>query len=252
MGYNLLEYYCGTLVHNILIMYFGGIILRAFNELPMEFQNESVKKYYNILAERKTSLKLKRAFDIIMSLIVLVFLIIPILIIALLVKLTSKGPVFYRQVRVTTYNREFRIFKFRTMVVNADKMGALVTAQNDPRVTKIGSFLRKYRLDELPQIFNVLIGDMSFVGTRPEVPKYVAEYKDLYYATLLMPAGITSLASIKFKNEDKLLAQSTNIDDDYIKIILPKKMKYNLVYIENFSVKNDISLMFKTIKEVFS
>lgn len=225
-------------------------MLIPFNELPNEFKNESVKKYYDILSSKKNSLRFKRLFDIVVSLIILVFIIIPILIIALIVKLTSKGPVFYRQVRVTTYNREFKIFKFRTMVVDADKIGALVTAENDPRITKIGAFLRKYRLDELPQIFNVLIGDMSFVGTRPEVSKYVNLYKDEYYATLLMPAGITSLASIKFKNEDKLLAESTNIDEDYINIILPKKMRYNLLYLGKFSIKNDIGVMLKTVSEV--
>ena len=225
-------------------------MLLPFNELPKEFQNDSVRKYYDVLSKKKRSLMLKRIFDIVGSLILLVFLIIPILIISLIVKLTSKGPVFYRQVRVTTYNKEFRIFKFRTMVENADKMGTLVTAFNDNRITKIGKFLRKFRLDELPQIFNVLLGDMSFVGTRPEVPKYVGKYKDVYYATLLMPAGITSLASIKFKNEDKLLSASTNIDEDYINIILPKKMRYNLIYINSFNMKNDILLMLRTVKEV--
>jgi len=227
-------------------------MLLPFNELPKEFQNESVKKYYDVLSKKKRSLMFKRVFDIVGSLVLLVFLIIPILIIALLVKLTSKGPVFYRQVRVTTYNKEFKIFKFRTMVVNADKMGTLVTARNDNRITKIGRFLRKFRLDELPQVFNVLLGDMSFVGTRPEVPKYVEKYKESYYATLLMPAGITSLASIKFKNEEQLLEKSTNIDEDYIKIILPKKMRYNLLYINSFNVKNDILLMLRTVLEVLT
>lgn len=225
-------------------------MLLPYNELPKEFQNDSVKKYYDALSKKKHSLIIKRVFDIIGSLLLLVVLIIPIVIIGLLVKLTSKGPVFYRQVRVTTYNREFRIFKFRTMVENADKMGTLVTAYNDNRITKVGKFLRKFRLDELPQIFNVLFGDMSFVGTRPEVPKYVEKYKESYYATLLMPAGITSLASIKFKNEDKLLEASTNIDEDYIKIILPKKMRYNLLYLNSFNMKNDILLMLRTVKEV--
>lgn len=226
-------------------------MLLPYDKLPLEFQNEDVKKYYDILKTKKHSLVMKRIFDIIGSLVMLIFLIIPILVIALLVKLTSKGPVFYRQVRVTTYNREFRIFKFRTMVVNADKIGTLVTSYNDDRITKVGRILRKYRLDELPQVFNVLLGDMSFVGTRPEVPKYVEKYQKKYYATLLMPAGITSLASIKFKNEDKLLEASTNIDEDYVKIILPKKMRYNLLYINKFGVRNDILLMFKTVKEVF-
>ena len=156
----------------------------------------------------------------------------------------------YKQVRVTTYNRKFAIYKFRTMVVDADKIGSLVTSAGDPRITKIGRFLRKYRLDEIPQIFNVLKGDMSIVGTRPEVPKYVDKYSPQMYATLLMPAGITSLASIKFKNEDRMLETSTNIDEDYVGIILPKKMHYNLLYIKSFNFKTDLFLMFKTISEV--
>jgi lipopolysaccharide/colanic/teichoic acid biosynthesis glycosyltransferase len=225
-------------------------MLLPFDELPEEFQNENVKKYYNILDKKRKSLLVKRLLDIFLSIIFSVFLIIPILVIAVAVKATSRGPVLYKQVRVTKYNRKFRILKFRTMVVNADKMGALVTEFDDPRITKIGHFLRKYRLDELPQIFNVLKGDMSIVGTRPEVPHYVDKYKDVYYATLLMPAGITSLASIKFKNEDNLLKNSKDVDDDYIKIILPKKMHYNLLYLNKFGVKNDFYLMLKTVKEV--
>ncbi|MBR1732049.1 MAG: sugar transferase, partial [Ruminococcus sp.] len=184
------------------------------------------------------------------SVFLLIFLILPIIIIALCVKLTSKGPVLYKQVRVTTYNSRFNIYKFRTMVINADKLGSLVTSAKDPRITGVGHFLRKYRLDELPQIFNVLKGDMSIVGTRPEVPKYVNSYTQSMYATLLMPAGITSLASIKFKNEDRMLETSTNIDEDYVSIILPKKMHYNLLYLKSFDFKTDIYLMLKTVKEV--
>ncbi|MBQ5397880.1 MAG: sugar transferase [Ruminococcus sp.] len=225
-------------------------MLLPFDELPEEFQNDAVKKYYDILKTKKRSIIIKRTFDIVMSVILLVILLIPIIILALAVKLTSRGPIFYKQVRVTTYNRQFRILKFRTMVENADKIGTLVTTLGDPRITKIGGVLRKYRLDELPQIFNVLKGDMSFVGTRPEVPKYVEKYTPAMFATLLMPAGITSLASIKFKNEDRMLETSTNIDDDYISIILPKKMHYNLLYIKSFGFRNDIYLMVKTIKEV--
>jgi lipopolysaccharide/colanic/teichoic acid biosynthesis glycosyltransferase len=225
-------------------------MLLPFDELPEEFQNETVKKYYNILDKKRKSLLVKRLLDIFLSIIFSIFLILPILVIAVVVKATSRGPVLYKQVRVTKYNRKFKILKFRTMVVNADKMGSLVTEFDDPRITKIGHFLRKYRLDELPQIFNVLKGDMSIVGTRPEVPRYVDQYKDVYYATLLMPAGITSLASIKFKNEDNLLKNSKDVDDDYIKIILPKKMHYNLLYLNKFGVKNDFYLMLKTVKEV--
>lgn len=225
-------------------------MLLPFDELPEEFQNGAVKKYYDILKEKKRSIIIKRIFDIVLSLIFIIILLLPIIILSFAVKFTSRGPVLYKQVRVTTYNKKFKIYKFRTMVNNADKMGALVTCKDDCRITKIGGFLRKYRLDELPQIFNVLKGDMSFVGTRPEVPKYVDRYTPAMYSTLLMPAGITSLASIKFKNEDRMLESSTNIDDDYISIILPKKMHYNILYIKSFDFKTDIYLMLKTVKEV--
>ena len=225
-------------------------MLLPFEELPKEFQNDAVKKYYDILKNKKSSLIAKRALDIIVCIFLLIFLILPIIILALLVKFTSRGPILYKQVRVTTYNREFSIYKFRTMVVDADKIGTLVTSAGDPRITGIGRFLRKYRLDEIPQIFNVLKGDMSIVGTRPEVPRYVHNYSPQMYATLLMPAGITSLASIKFKNEDRMLELSNNVDEDYVSIILPKKMHYNLLYIKTFNFRTDLYLMFKTISEV--
>ncbi|MCH5304249.1 MAG: sugar transferase [Ruminococcus sp.] len=225
-------------------------MLLSFDELPEEFQNDDVKKYYDILKNKKSSIIIKRSFDISLSILFIIILLIPIIILALAVKLTSRGPILYKQTRVTTYNREFTIYKFRTMVDNADKMGTLVTSHGDNRITEIGHFLRKYRLDELPQLFNVLKGEMSFVGTRPEVPKYVKCYTPAMYATLLMPAGITSLASIKFKNEDRMLETSTNIDEDYVDIILPKKMHYNLLYIKSFGFRNDLYLMLKTVKEV--
>jgi lipopolysaccharide/colanic/teichoic acid biosynthesis glycosyltransferase len=190
--------------------------------------------------------------DIVLSFVMLCFLIIPIIIIAIAVKLTSKGSVFYRQERVTTYGKRFKILKFRTMVQNADKLGSLVTTDGDSRVTKVGRFLRKYRLDELPQVFNVLSGNMSIVGTRPEVQRYVDKYQPEYYATLLIPAGITSLASIMYKDEEKLLNGEEDVDSIYIEKILPEKMKYNLSYTKNFGFRSDIKLMFKTVKEVFS
>ena len=225
--------------------------MRKFEKLPPQFQCDEVKVYYDILNKKKGSRVLKRILDIFFSVILLVFLIIPIIIIAVAVKFTSKGPVFYRQVRITTYGKEFKIFKFRTMVVNADKIGSLVTTDSDSRVTKVGRVLRKYRLDELPQVFNVLSGSMSVVGTRPEVPRYVERYLPEYYATLLMPAGITSLASIMYKDEEKLLNGEDDVDDIYINKILPEKMKYNLQYTKSFSFGYDIKLMFKTVKEVF-
>ena len=226
--------------------------MKSFDKLPKQFQCEEVRHYYDILSQKTGSLVLKRITDLIFAVILLVVLIIPIIIIAVAVKFTSKGPVFYRQVRVTTYGRKFKILKFRTMVENADKIGSLVTTDSDSRVTKVGRFLRKYRLDELPQIFNVLSGSMSVVGTRPEVPKYVEQYKPEYLATLLIPAGITSLASIMYKDEEKLLKSEQDVDKVYIEKILPEKMKYNLQYTENFGFRSDFKLMFKTVKVVFS
>ncbi len=226
--------------------------MKAFDKLPPQFQNDEVKHYYDIISKKLFSLVFKRVTDIIFSIIILAVLIIPIAVIAVVVKATSKGPVFYRQDRVTAYGRIFKIFKFRTMVENADQIGTLVTTNGDIRVTKVGRFLRKYRLDELPQIFNVITGSMTFVGTRPEVQKYVDMYVPSYYATLLMPAGITSLASIMYKDEEKLLQNVEDTDKIYVETILPEKMKYNLMYLENFGFFSDIKLMFKTVKEVVS
>jgi hypothetical protein len=197
----------------------------------------------------------KRIFDIIFSILILLILFIPIIIISIAIKLDSNGSVFYRQERVTQYGKKFRIFKFRTMVTNADKIGTLVTVKSDVRITKVGKFLRKYRLDEFPQIFNILIGDMSFVGTRPEVTKYVEKYSDYMYATLLLPAGLTSYSSINYKDEDEIISEhlkdNENIDDIYVNYILPDKMKYNIEYIEKFSFLYDIKIMFKTFLSVF-
>ena len=231
------------------------MLLKEWNKLPENIKNEKVKKYYIILNRKKISLICKRIFDIIISFLMLV-LISPILfIIAILIKIDSKGPIFYRQVRVTAYGKKFKIFKFRTMVVDADKKGSLVTKENDDRITDIGKKIRKLRIDELPQLINVLIGDMSFVGTRPEVEKYVDKYTDEMKATLLMPAGITSRASIEYKDEDeiisKYLKQNENIDDIYINRVLPEKMKFNLSYIEKFNFIEDIKIICKTASKVF-
>lgn len=226
--------------------------MKAFDKLPEEFLNDEVRQYYDILSKKQASVIFKRAFDLFVSVILLIFLIIPIAVIAIAVKCDSKGPVMFRQERVTKYGRRFKIFKFRTMVVNAESLGTMVTTDSDSRVTRIGRKLRKYRLDELPQVFNVLSGSMTVVGTRPEVPKYVDMYEDKYYATLLLPAGITSLASIMYKDEEKLLASTEDADKVYVETILPEKMKYNLEYTEHFSFGSDVKLMFKTVKEVFS
>ena len=226
-----------------------------YKDLPKEFQNNAVKKYYEIVSRKKTSLLFKRIFDIIFSILILLILFIPIIIISIAIKLDSNGSVFYRQERVTQYGKKFRIFKFRTMVTNADKIGTLVTVKSDVRITKVGKFLRKYRLDEFPQIFNILIGDMSFVGTRPEVTKYVEKYSDYMYVTLLLPAGLTSYSSINYKDEDEIISEhlkdNENIDDIYVNYILPDKMKYNIEYIEKFSFLYDIKIMFNTFLSVF-
>ena len=167
-----------------------------------------------------------------------------------MIALDSPGGVFYRQTRITTYGKEFKIHKFRTMVANADKIGAQVTVNHDARITKVGAFLRKYRLDELPQLIDVIQGNMSFVGTRPEVPKYVSAYTDAMKATLLLPAGITSEASIRFKGEAELLGNAEDVDFTYIHKILPQKMKYNLEAIEHFSFWKDIEIMVRTVLAV--
>lgn len=218
--------------------------------IDKRFETDIVKKYREEIEKRRVSLFLKLFLDKVLALILLIPLSPIILAIAIWIKLDSEGPVFYRQERITTYGRPFRIFKFRTMVKDADKLGAAVTEHNDPRISRAGDKLRKVRLDELPQLFNVLLGDMSFVGVRPEVAKYVNRYTDEMNATLLLPAGITSPASIEYKDEDKVIEKfkgtGRSIDDIYIEEVLPDKMKYNLAYLKNFSIMNDIKIMIKT------
>lgn len=221
-------------------------MLRKWNKLPTDMQCPEVKEYYDILAKKRCSLFFKKVFDIMAGLILFIILAIPMLIIGILIKIDSKGPVFYRQERVTTYGKVFRIHKFRTMVIDADKIGSSVTIENDKRITKIGTKLRDLRLDEIPQLFDVLQGNMSFVGTRPESIKYVNAYTNEMKATLLLPAGITSMASILYKDESVLLDTEQDVDKIYVDKILPEKMKYNLNAIRNYRFANDISTMFKT------
>ncbi len=224
--------------------------LKKFDNLPEFMKNKDVKEYYDILNKRRGQLVLKRILDFIGGLVGTVLLLPIMIVIAIIIKFESRGPILFKQIRITQYGREFKIFKFRTMVVNAEKLGTQVTSKNDPRITKVGRFLRKYRLDELPQIINILIGDLSFVGTRPEVPRYVKEYTNEMIATLLLPAGVTSEASIEFKDEEKILDNSDNVDSDYINKVLPLKMKYNLHYIKLFTVLYDIKIMFRTVGAV--
>lgn len=224
--------------------------MRKWQDLPENMQTEEVRKYYEILQKKKGSLLLKRIFDIITAGVLLIILSPVLLILAVWIKTDSKGPVFFRQVRVTKYGETFRIFKFRTMVNNADKIGSQVTTKGDARITRAGKALRGCRLDELPQLLNILTGDMTFVGTRPEVEKYVAHYTDEMRATLLLPAGVTSLASIEYKDEDQLLESADDADAVYIEKILPEKMKYNLKAIEKFSFWQDIKTMAATVVAV--
>ncbi len=219
--------------------------LVRWEKLPQNMQNEEVKVYYDILSKKKTSLYLKRVFDIVVSFVMLLVFFPIFLLIAVAIKFESKGPVFYRQERVTQYGEIFKIFKFRTMKCNADKQGQ-ITIKNDKRITRVGKFLRKTKLDEICQIIDVFRGKLSFVGTRPEVKKYVDQYTPEMMATLLLPAGITSEASVCYKDENSLIDNADNVDDVYIKKILPQKMEINLSSIKKFSFWRDIKIMFMT------
>lgn len=222
-------------------------MLKKWEDLPDYMRTPEVRPYWEILNRKRGQLVIKRVFDCMAAFILLLVLAIPMFFIAVMIKLDSPGEVFYRQERVTAYGRHFRIHKFRTMVSNADKIGTAVTVGNDPRITGFGKRLRRLRLDELPQIFDVLSGDMSFVGTRPEAVKYVERYKPEFNATLLMPAGITSEASIRYKDEDKLLNGAGDVDRVYIEQVLPAKMKWNLDSIRRFSFMQEILTMFRTV-----
>lgn len=225
------------------------MILRKWDKLPPEMQIPEVKVYYDILKKRKFSLLMKRLFDIVVSLTLLIFLSPVFAILAIAIKLDSKGPVFYRQTRVTRYGEKFRIFKFRSMVTDADK-GSLLTVGGDSRITKTGKIIRKFKLDELSQLIDVLRGTMTFVGTRPEVPKYVEKYTPEMLATLLLPAGITSEASIYYKDENELLDAAEDVEKTYLEVVLPDKMKYNLAAIKSFSFIDDIKVMVLTVLAV--
>lgn len=219
----------------------------SWEKLPPQMQTEAVKPYYEILQKKQISLIFKRSFDIVVSLIMLLILSPVFLVLAIAIKLDTEGPVFYRQVRVTQYGKEFRIFKFRTMVNNADKIGSQVTVGGDSRITRVGKVIRECRLDEIGQLLNILGGSMTFVGTRPEVPKYVEKYTPEMWATLLLPAGVTSEASIRYKDEAALLDVAEDVDATYIQDVLPGKMKYNLRSIQEYSFFKDIETMFQTV-----
>lgn len=226
------------------------MILRKWEDLPSDMQIPEVKEYYDLLQKKKAQLVLKRVFDVVVSFLLLALLSPVFIILAIAIKLDSKGPVFYRQTRVTQYGEEFRIFKFRSMVTDADK-GSLLTVGGDSRITRVGKIIRKFKLDELSQLIDVLRGTMTFVGTRPEVPKYVAKYTPEMMATLLLPAGITSEASVYYKDENELLDAAEDVKKTYLEVVLPDKMKYNLAAIRSFSFIDDIKVMILTVIAIF-
>lgn len=225
-------------------------MLEKFKDLPEYMQIDEVKEYYDILNKKRFSLLLKRIFDFSVALISLIILFPILILISILIVLDSKGGAIFSQERVTTYGKKFKIYKFRTMTFNAESLGSSVTTKNDRRITRIGYKLRKYRIDELPQLFNILLGDMSFVGTRPELTKYVNKYKGAMFATLLLPAGVTSKTSILYKDEEKLLSTADDVDKVYVEKILPEKMKYNLECLKRFGFLNDIRTMIETVVAV--
>lgn len=227
-------------------------ILISWENLPENMKNEKVREYYDILQSKKCSLIFKRIFDLIFSIFFALISLPLMLVVAVIIKLDSPGKIIFKQKRVTEGGRVFEIFKFRTMVENAEKLGAQVTTGEDLRITKCGKWLRKLRIDEFPQIFNIIKGDLSFVGPRPEVVRYVKEYTPEMLATLLIPAGVTSTASILYKDEAKLLENAKNPDEVYIQEILPEKMKYNLDYIKKFGIIYDFKVIIKTVIAVLA
>lgn len=222
-------------------------MLKRWEELPDFMRIPEVRPYWEVLWKRRWQILVKRVFDFILAILLLVLLFLPMVVIAVAIKIDSEGPVFYRQERATYYGKHFRIHKFRTMVVNADMVGTAVTVSEDSRITKLGSKLRRVRADELPQLFDVIQWNMSFVGTRPEAVKYVDKYEPEWNATLLLPAGITSECSIKFKDEDKLMDGTEDVDRTYMEKVLPEKMKWNLMAVHRFNIMTDLSTMIRTI-----
>ena len=223
------------------------MLVKKWEKLPEELRTEEVRPYWEKLRKKNFALFWKRVFDVCVSSIMLLLLLPFFLILSLAIVIDSKGPVFYRQERVTQYGKHFRIFKFRSMVTDADKKGTLVTVGNDSRITRVGKLIRKLRLDEVSQLIDVFRGTMTFVGTRPEVPKYVEKYQPEYLATLLLPAGVTSMGSIMFKDEDALLENKEDVDKAYVEEVLPQKMKWNLSELKKFGFFRDIKIMFMTV-----
>ena len=221
-----------------------------WEDLPSTLQTEEVRPYYEALSRRGLQLRFKRLLDVVGATVLFVLLGWLFVILALLIKLDSPGPVFFRQRRVTQFGREFRIVKFRTMTHRPAAPGDQITRGDDPRITRVGAVLRRYRLDEISQLIDILRGTMSFVGTRPEVPDYVRQYTPQMRATLLLPAGVTSTASIEFKDEAQILAAAPPGQDAYVTRVLPAKMRLNLRDVRDFSIGRDLRIAFRTILAV--
>ena len=221
-----------------------------WEDLPPTLQTEEVRPYYEALSRRGLQLRFKRLLDVVGATVLFVLLGWLFVILALLIKLDSPGPVFFRQRRVTQFGREFRIVKFRTMTHRPVAPGDQITRGDDPRITRVGAVLRRYRLDEISQLIDILRGTMSFVGTRPEVPDYVRQYTPQMRATLLLPAGVTSTASIEFKDEAQILAAAPPGQDAYVTQVLPAKMRLNLRDVRDFSIGRDLRIAFRTILAV--
>lgn len=215
-----------------------------------ENENAGVVDFDALMKKKKAALFFKRYFDVTASFFGILFLLIPFAAVAVAVKCSSRGPVFFRQVRVGKNGREFRIYKFRTMVADAEKKGMQITVGGDSRVTGIGRVLRKTKVDELPQLFNVFAGQMSFVGPRPEVPHYVDMYSDYQKNVLRIKPGITELASIVYRDENDVLAKSEDPERTYIEEIMPEKIKLNMQYMQKMNVFYDIYLIFRTFAAV--
>jgi len=227
------------------------MLLKKWDDLPENMKNDSVRMYYQYLYKKRFSLLIKRMLDFVTAVLLLVITAPVFAALGILIKIDSKGPVIFKQLRVTQYARLFYIYKFRTMTHNGKNTGAKVTLKSDPRITRVGKVLRKYRLDELPQLINIIKGDMSFVGTRPEIVDYVRDYTDEMAATLLLPAGVTSYASISFKDEEELLTDCDNVDAIYREKILPMKMRLNLNSLLRFNLLYEAKILADTILIVF-
>ena len=227
-------------------------MLSEWDQLPAKMKTEAVRPYYEVLEGKKLQLMMKRVFDVVASFLGLIVISPVLLVLSIWVLLDSEGGVFFRQERVTAQGRIFRIHKFRSMTAGTANAGDgfYMSRANSLRVTRAGRFMRRYHLDELPQLIDILLGDMTFVGTRPEVPEYVKKYTKPMRATLLLPAGITSRASIEYKDEADILDGVDDPDKVYIEKILPEKMKYNLESIERFSLVEDMKVMLDTVAAV--